>query len=368
MREDIVKVVQVIPRLDGGGVERGTLEIAKALVEAGHEAKVISAGGRMVSSLEDLGAEHITMDLGRKSLAILRTIRPLRDWLRSEQADVLHPRSRMPAWVCFSALRNTAGIRTRLATSVHGLHSVNAYSAVVTKGELIEVVSETAKQYLLENYARVKESRIRLIYRGIDKATHFPEFAPAAQWMANWQEEIGGGQRPLITLPGRLSRLKGHEYLFDIVRSLAKRGTFVYALIVGGPEPGREKYVQDLRGQVESDPILADSVRFLGHRTDLREIMCVSDIVLSLSNKPEAFGRTVLEALSLGTKVVGFDHGGVGEMLGRLFPEGAVPVGDTDSAAHVISALLVGEATIGDHDWTLERMCQSTLEMYEELV
>lgn len=363
-----MKVVQVIPRLDGGGVERGTLEIAKALVEAGHEAKVISAGGRMVPALEDSGAEHITMDLGKKSPATLRAIRPLRDWLRSEQVDVLHPRSRLPAWVCLLALRNSVGIRTRLATSVHGLHSVNTYSAVVTRGELIEAVSETAKQYLLQNYPRVEESRVRLIYRGIDKATHFPEFAPSAKWFAAWYEEIRNGERPLLTLPGRLSRLKGHEYLFDIVRSLARNNTSVYALIVGGPEPGREKYVQELTGEVESDPVLADSVRFLGHRTDLREIMCVSDIVLSLSNKPEAFGRTVLEALSLGTKVVGFDHGGVGEMLGRLFPVGAVPVGDTESAARVISSLLVGRPTIGDHEWTLERMCQSTIEMYEELV
>ena len=362
-----MKIVQLVPRLDSGGVERGIVEVSQALVEAGHESIVISAGGRMVESLEKTGSRHVSMNVTRKSPFTLASVAKLRKWLNDEQPDVIHPRSRLPAWLCWFATKQLKANHSRLVTSVHGLHSVNRYSAVVTRGLRIEVVSDTVRKYVLANYANVGKTRIRLIYRGIDELRYCRGFSPSEKWLAEWNSAGVTDTRPTLVLPGRLSRLKGHDSLFEIVKELDARNIQVNALVVGGTEPGRERYENEIRRKVDSHSVLRKSVHFLGHRTDLREIMSMCDIVLSLSVKPEAFGRTVLEALSLGKPVVGFNHGGVGEILSALFPNGAVPVGDIQSSASAIATVLATPHTIAAHDWTLKTMCEATLKMYEEL-
>lgn len=368
-----MKVIQLVPRLNSGGVERGTLEIAAALVERGHEAQVVSAGGKMLDELEQIGARHIQMQIARKSPHTLTSIYKLAALFKAESPDVVHPRSRLPARLCWFALKRLPmRSRPHLVTSVHGLHSVSKYSSVIGKGELIEVVSDTAKKYLLDNYKNVEPKKIRVIYRGIDKNDYSDSFRPKSDWISRWNRSMtveNPNEWPVIVLPGRISRGKGQLDLLAVVEHLTKIHCNCIALIVGGVDRSHTNYFNQLKKRCATSSILNERVRFLGERTDLREIMSIADVVLSLSNQPESFGRTVLEALSLGTPVVGYDHGGVGEILSKLFPDGAVGVRDVPATAQKITQLLSkSECSINPHSMTLDRMCNSTIAMYEEVI
>ncbi|WP_267127199.1 glycosyltransferase, partial [Xanthomonas sacchari] len=167
-------VVQLLPALESGGVERSTLEIAQALVEAGHRAVVVSAGGRLLPALAATGAEHIALDIGRKSLLTLRHVPALRRLFARERADIVHARSRLPAWLGWRALQGMpAAQRPRLVTTVHGLNSPSRYSAVMTRGERVICVSETVRDYVLQHYPQTDPARLRVVPRGIDPA-QFP--------------------------------------------------------------------------------------------------------------------------------------------------------------------------------------------------
>lgn len=361
-----MKIVQVLPALEGGGVEQGTLEIARALTAAGHESVVVSAGGRLTAALRREGSRHVRWNVGRKHPATLLQIGSFRRWLAGERAAILHVRSRLPAWVCWRAWRRLpAASRPRLVTTVHGLYSVNAYSAVMTRGERVVVVSDAARRYVEDNYPAVDPEKVVRIHRGIDKRIHWRGFRPSAEWLAAWRREyphLAGKQ--LITLPGRLTRLKGHADFIAALETVRARRPDVAGLVVGASEPKHRAYEDSLRRR-------APWLTFTGQRADLRDIMAISTVVASLSTHPESFGRTVLEALSLGTPVVGYDHGGVGEILARVFPPGRTAVGDrAAAAANMIRALADPAATrrgIRDHCLTVERMCSETLALYEQL-
>jgi len=364
-------VVQILPALESGGVERGTLEVGKYLVEQGHRSIVISAGGRLVEQLIREGSEHLAWDVGRKSLlTLLRYVSRLRRLLRDENIDILHVRSRMPGWVAYLAWRGMpANKRPRFITTFHGLYSVNAYSGVMVKGEHVIAVSDTVRAYILNNYPQTAAAHIRVIPRGIDPATYPLGFQPSAEWLATWKNQfpqlIG---KKVLTLPGRITRLKGHEDLIDLIARLKAQGDPAHGLIVGGAEEKKQRYLAELRDKVARFGLQQD-ITFTGHRSDLREIMAASDLVLSLSTKPESFGRTVLEALSMGVPVIGYNHGGVGEQLARLFPQGRVSLGDIDGLLEKCREI---EANTRIKPCapppTLESMLATTLSVYESAV
>jgi glycosyltransferase involved in cell wall biosynthesis len=366
-----VKVLQVLPALDSGGVERGSLEIARALVAAGHESWVMSAGGRQVSRLERDGSRHQRWALGRKSPLTLLQVRPLRRWLTAQHFDVMHLRSRMPGWISWLAWRGMdPATRPRLVTTVHGLHSVSRYSEIVTCGERVIVVSEAVRRYVLDNYPRCAPDRLRLIYRGIDPREFPRGHRPHENWLRGWYQAYPQLlERRILTLAGRLTRLKGHRDFFAIVADLRRRGFDVHGLVVGAEDPKRQAYAEGLYRELAQGD-LAGQVTFTGHRSDLRDIYAVSDVVLSLSTQPESFGRTVLEPLAEGTPVVGYAHGGVAEILQTLFPEGAVAVGDRGAAADRIAEVLQGQtpAPRDNRKFLLSRMREETLAVYRELL
>jgi glycosyltransferase involved in cell wall biosynthesis len=174
-----MKIVQILPELNAGGVERGTLEIASHLVREGHEAIVISNGGRMVPALEAAGARHVAMPVHRKSLASLWQVPALRRFLTAERPDILHIRSRVPGWIAWLAWRGMdPATRPRLVSTVHGFYSVNAYSAVMTRGERVIAVSESIRGYIRENYPATPPEIIRVIPRGIEPGDYGAEFRP----------------------------------------------------------------------------------------------------------------------------------------------------------------------------------------------
>ena len=360
-------VVQMLPELDSGGVERGTLEVAEALLAAGHRSVVISAGGRMVADLEAAGSEHLTWEVGRKSPLTWRFVPRLRRLLARRRVDILHARSRVPAWVAYLAWRGMpAASRPRFVTTAHGVYSVNRFSEIMTRGECVIAVSESIRDYLRENFPRADMDRVRVIHRGVDARAFPPGYEPGAEWLADWYGQFPQLENKFVlTLPGRLTRLKGHEAFLRLVARLAADDEAVHGLIVGAADDSGKAYAGDLRREVARHAL---PVTFAGHRDDIRDIYASSDLVLSLSTTPESFGRTVLEALSMGVPVLGYDHGGVGEVLAGAFPQGRIPAGDEE-------ALFTRVRELRRHPlrprtpvpFTLAAMLSQTLALYEEL-
>ncbi len=365
-----MKVLQVLPELNAGGVERGTLELGRFLVGQGHASHVISAGGRQVQRLEDEGSTHTLLPVHRKSPRSLPAIPKLRSWMRRERPDVVHVRSRVPAWLVYLAWRSLPRKqRPRLVSTVHGFYSVNAYSAVMTFGEAVVCVSQAVHGYVREHYPRCPESRLKVIHRGVDpEAMPTGHRAPAGSPAAKIREA-----RPkdyLLTLPGRVTGWKGQAEFLDLVARLRGRGVPVHGLIAGGPHPRRQGFFDALRS-VASERGLADAVSFLGHRDDLREVLAVSDAVISLSKDPEAFGRVTLEALSLGVPTLGYAHGGVQEQLEALYPAGLVRPLDLDHAEEILVGWHARGAPPvpgGVGPFSLAAMCEKTLAVYAGLV
>jgi glycosyltransferase involved in cell wall biosynthesis len=363
-------VVQLLPALESGGVERSTLEIAEALVRAGHRALVVSAGGRLVPKLQALGADHIELDIGRKSLLTLRHASGLRALFAREQVDLVHARSRLPAWLALLALRGMKGAaRPRFVTTVHGLNSPSRYSAVMTRGERVICVSETVRDYVLQQYPATDAAKLRVIPRGIDVAM-FPRMphpdADARAWAAA-QHPALAGDGPLLLLPGRGTRLKGHADALKLVSGLRRHGLGAKLWLPGAREAGRESYIAELERESASLGI-ADAVAFTPPTDQIARAYAACDLVLQLSRKPESFGRTVVEALSVGRPVLGWAHGGVGELLAQLQPRGGIAPFDAGALQQAALDLLAQPpappATI---PYTLHAMQESTLAVYAEL-
>ena len=365
-----LSVAQLLPALNGGGVERGTLEVARELVKRGHRSIVISAGGRLVPELVNAGSEHLAWPLGVKSPLTLRWVWSLRRWLTEQRIDILHVRSRLPAWIGWLAWRGmNPATRPRFVTTVHGLYSVSRYSAIMTRGERVIAVSQTIRDYIRCHCPDLPPERIQVIPRGVNPAEFPYGYQPSATWLDAWYQQYPQLQNALaLTLPGRLSRLKGHEEFIELITRLRDQGLPVCGLIVGGEEPGRQRYAAGLRERVRTRG-LSDALLFTGHHTDMREIYAVSSLVLSLSAQPESFGRTALEALSLGTPVVGYDHGGIGEILARLYPAGLTPLGDLAALTTKVANLLTAAPPVlSEPAFPLQRMLDETLALYETLI
>jgi len=362
-------VVQLLPALDAGGVERSTLEVSAALLDAGHRAIVVSAGGRLLPALQAIGAEHIALPIGRKSPLTLLHIPRLRALFRDTRADIVHARSRLPAWLAVSALRGMDA-RPQFVTTMHGLNSPGRYSGVMLRGERVICVSETVRDYALRHYPHANPARLVVIPRGVDPSAFAGVAAPDAAWRARFvaqHPQLDGGR--LLLLPARGTRLKGHQHALDLLARLRADGIDARLLLAGVDQPGRERYLAELRAHGEALG-LRDAVAYSAPLAEMRSLYALSDLVLQLSRKPEAFGRTVIEALCSGRAVLGWDHGGVGELLRELFPDGAVALGDADGLAERAKSLLAATrpAIPLPDRYTLARMQADTLALYADLV
>lgn len=368
-----LRVIQILPALNAGGVERCTLETSRALVAAGHESIVISSGGRMVAQLEQEGGRHVCLPVHRKSPLTLLQVRALRSVLRELQPDIVHARSRIPAWVAWYALQKLPpATRPHFVTTMHGLHSVSRYSAIMTKGEAVIAGSRTVETYIRSNYPDCPPERLRLIPEGVDPVEFPYDYTPPASWLAEWERqfpELRG--KTVLALPGRLTRLKGHATFIELVKSLHARHPDIHGLIIGGAEAGKQDYENELKARI-ADAGLSGTISFTGHRSDIREVISQCHLVFSLSTKPESFGRTVLEAIRLGKPVIGWDAGGVGEILEACFPEGLVPLGAPHVQAEALTAaterwLTTRSRPADSHLFLLDDMTGNTIALYEQL-
>jgi glycosyltransferase involved in cell wall biosynthesis len=350
-----------------GGVERGTLEIGRALVAAGYQSTVVSNGGPMVTQLLAEGSDHIALPVHRKSLLSLRLVRPLRALL--SRYDLVHVRSRLPAWLVYLAWKKMPPqSRPRLVTTVHGRYSVNRYSEVMTKGERVIAISENVRDYILQNYPRVDADRIDLIHRGVDPNAFPRHYQPSAEWLADWRQQYPQfAGRKLLALPARISRWKGHESFIKLIAALPADAK-VHGLVVGGAEAKQQSFLQQLQ-QDCSNLGIQDRVTFLGSRKDIREVMSQCAAIYNLSTQPEPFGRTMIEALSLGVSVIAWNYGGAAETVGELFPQGLVHAGDDDALLNTTLKLLHEQLPQPlPNTFILQRMQQQTLEVYARLL
>jgi glycosyltransferase involved in cell wall biosynthesis len=224
------------------------------------------------------------------------------------------------------------------------------------------------RDYILRNYPWVDPAIIRVIPRGVDPQACPYGYRPSAEWLAAWQAQYPQLQdKYVITLPARLTRWKGQEDFIKLIAGLKRRGLPVHGVLVGDAHPRKQYYADELRAQATAAG-LAPDITFTGHRSDIKDIMAMSDVVLSLSLDPEAFGRVSLEALTLGRPVAAYDHGGVAEQLRAVFPEGRVPVGDIAAMEEKLAQWFRQRPAVPDrHPFTLERMLRSTFEVYREL-
>ncbi len=363
-----LSVIQLLPALNVGGVERGTLEVAKELVKHGHRSIVISAGGRMVDELINSGSEHIQLNIGKKSLLSLRHISFLRRYFEEENINIIHARSRLPAWLTYLAWEKMdKDYRPKFITTVHGAYRVNRYSEIMTKGQKVIATSGFIFKYITENYPNLDKNKITLIHRGVSK-TEFPfAYKPDKKWLKIWQEQhLTISDKFILSLPGRVTRRKGHEDFLNILDSLKRQNIPVHGLIVGGAHPRKKNYLEELKRKSQTLHLEHD-VTFLGHRQDVKEIMSVSNIVLSLSNEPEAFGRTALEALCLGIPVIAYNHGGAAEVLAETCPVGCVEPNNTTAVCDKVISFYKHPVLVPDKNiFTLDKMLNDTLSLYLE--
>jgi len=363
-----LKVVQVLPELNSGGVERGTIEFAKALVDQGHQSIVISNGGRQVERLESEGSQHIQMQVHKKSPSSLLQVSAMRRLLVELKPDIIHVRSRVPAWIVWLAWRKLPkDSRPKLISTFHGMYSVNAYSAVMAKAEQVIAISDCVHQYILDNY-QVDPNKITRIYRGLDRNA-FADISLSEKWQQQLISDYPETQhKKLILMPGRLTRWKGQEAFIEMMAHLVAKDTSYHGLIVGEADPNKAHYEQELKSLCVSQG-LEDKISFLGHRSDIQNLYKLADVTCHMSSKAEPFGRTVPEALATGCMVVAYNRGGASESLNAAFPQGLVEADDIQAFADKIYNLTnldsPPEIVLPDAFY-LEHQASETLKVYEK--
>lgn len=322
-------IVQALAALSIGGSELVAVELAEYARAQGHRVSVVAGGGPLAQRVGDCGAQLLDWPVGRKRFSTLAYIGRFRRWLEHARPDVVHVHSRLPAWICYLAINKLPrNQRPVLVTSVHGYYSVSPYSAIMTRGDRVIAVSEPVRGYTLRHYPQLDAKKLDTVHGGVSLESFAYGYVPSSAWLeAAYLEFPQLRGRRLLCLPGRLSRYKGHSDFLQLVARVRDEYPDVHGLVVGEGRSG-SRLARQLHAQASALGI-ADHITFTGGRTDMAEWMALSELVFSLcSDPPEAFGRTVPEALHLGTPVIGWNHGGVSEVLAEMLPSGAVAPGD----------------------------------------
>ncbi len=312
-----MKILQIIPALGAGGAEQAVVDINAALVAAGHDSFVVSSGGPRVSAIEAAGGTHITLDAASKNpLQIIANSGALAQIVGDHHIDIIHARSRAPAWSAWLAARRT---KCHYITTFHAAYKYSnpfkkLYNSVMARGERVIAISDFIAQHVVSNYA-VPPEQVTTIYRGID-LTHFDRAAVTPERLTALRTlwKLKPGQR-VVLLPARLSRIKGQDVLIEAMRRLLDQDgpADVVAVIIGAAQ-GRSLYVKELWEQIISGR-LRDNVVLAEHCDDMPAAYALADVVVVPSLVPEGFGRVPVEAQAMGVPVIATDLGATRETV-----------------------------------------------------
>ena len=357
-----MRIIQLLPELKVGGVERGTVDLSDHLVKLGHDSAVISAGGQLVDLLNEHGARHYELSIAKKNIRALAQIGNLKKIYSEYQPDIVHVRSRFPAWINYFALKNFRGKRPIVISTFHGLYSKPFYSKSMSYADEIIAISETVQDYINENY-QVDKSNLHLIYRGCD-LKEFNSSALSEEWKKAWFKDFPQTKNKIIlNLPGRITGWKGIESFIELFLHLDV--SRFHGIIPGPVASNKRSYFNSLSRLIEQKN-LSDHLSFCGARSDIAKVYKISDIVMNLSAKPEPFGRTIIEAAACGSHVMGWDRGGVKESIDSINPVGLVEYGNIEMLAKQIDKVLMTSPPESiPAKFTKESLVSETMKVYE---
>ena len=305
-----LKVIQFLPELNEGGVERGVVELSREYVKKGIESYVVSNGGKLVEQIKKDGGNHIKFDICSKNIfTVFSRARKLRKIIKEINPDILHVRSRVPAWLVYFA-NKTLGIK--VVSTVHGFNSVGFYSSIMQKADEVICVSKSIKEYIQKNY-NTDEKKITVIPRGIDLDVFNPKNIDK-EFIKNFKKEYKLEGKFIVSSVGRITQLKDYETFIKAIKLVQKEKKDIIALIVGGVRSDKEEYLSSLKNLIK-ELDLQENIIFTGSQSKIAEIYALSDVVVSSSKKPESFGRAVAEAIALNTPVIATNHGGVKDII-----------------------------------------------------
>ncbi len=369
-------ILQVLPELRSGGVERGTIEMARAIKKAGGRPIVASQGGAMVSQLSHSGILHLHLPLASKNpLTIRKNAKKLAKIIKEHNVNIVHARSRAPAWSAWLACKRT---KCHFVTTFHGTYGLKGsmkrwYNSIMTRGARVIAISHFIANHIQTNY-RIDPTNLRIIHRGVDLKLFNP-FAHSPQRMIEITKEWRLPEElPLILFPGRITRWKGQDVFLKALALLPHRNFFA---IILGDDKGHGAYRQELEALI-TQLGLEGHVRMARHTNYVSEAYMLSRVVVATSLEPEAFGRVVLEAQAMGKPVIATNHGGpqetvIADVTGWLIEPGKEDV----LSMYIEHALKLDDETmhwmaeqgvINARQFSVEMMCQNTLNVYSELL
>jgi glycosyltransferase involved in cell wall biosynthesis len=378
MQQDIPVILQILPELGSGGVERGTLEIADAIVQAGGKSLVISAGGRLVPVLEKVGATHITLPVASKNpFTIKNNARKIANIIKEQQVHLVHARSRAPAWSAYLAAKAT---HIPLVTTFHGTYGLSGlgkkkYNSVMVQGEVVIAVSRHIKDHILQHY-EVDSKKIKVIPRGVDIAAMSPERINSnymADLVQDWH--LDDVNAPIIFFPGRVTRWKGQHVVLHALNKLKHRN---FVCLFAGTTDKHPNYVRELY-QLIDQYRLEKNVRFVSSTQHMAEAYYISDFVVSPSIEPEAFGRVIVEAGAMERIIITTNHGGAKETVKDGRTGFLVAPHDVDSLSQAMDYVLHmpehkkqhmqhnARTHVGEH-FSITNMQNATLDVYEKVL
>lgn len=370
-------VLQVLPSLVTGGVERGAIEIAQAIAEAEAVSLVASAGGPLVPAIQKVGGRHFQLPLLSKDpIGIWRNAAKLEAIIRAEKVSIVHARSRAPAWSAWLACRRTGA---HFVTTYHGVYNENLpfkrrYNAVMAKGEIVIAASHYVSD-VIQRQHKVPPNRIRVIPRGIDPVIYDPDAVPADRIVRMAQTmRVPDGMHTVVML-GRLTAWKGQAVVLQAIARLQRQDV---CCVFVGSDQGRHRYSKELETLAASLGI-ADRIRMIGHVDDVPAALMLSDAVVHASTDPEAFGRVVIEAQAMGRPTIATNLGGPAETVEHLVTGWLTPPGDAGAMAHHLAEALSLDAASRHalgvraresvlRDYTVGAMQNATLDVYTEVL
>jgi glycosyltransferase involved in cell wall biosynthesis len=361
-----MRIVQLLPELNEGGVERGVVELNREFTKKGIESFVISAGGKLENQINLDGGNHIKFDVCSKNIfTLFSRVNGLKKILKELRPDIIHVRSRVPAWLVFFANKS---LRIKIVSTVHGFNSVGFYSSIMQKSDTVICVSNSIKEYIQKHY-KTPENKITVIPRGIDLELFNPKNIDN-DFIENFKKEFNLKDKFIVSSVGRVTQLKDYETFIKAILLVKKEIPNIIGLIVGGVRSDKENYLNSLKNLIK-ELNLEENIIFTGSQNKIEQIYALSDVVISSSKKPESFGRAVAEAICMNKPVLATNHGGVKDIIIENVNGFFFEIGDDKELANNIlksKKLSFDGYTYISNNFSLENMLNNTIEVYRRLI